>query len=116
MAGDDAAEYSRDIDLAVLATDSALHFNVPETDGANVRVDVMSRMRGGDGFHELWNRRTSVTLRTSDENGSASVTIELLALEDLVQAKRTQRDKDWPDSCAGSSKRFATRRGGASLA
>ncbi len=125
-----AAEYSRDLDLAVLATDDALprltaamqslhatviavppfdlqflarghavHFSVPDYDtdaavGTPLRVDVMSRMRGVAPFDELWARRTSITLPGATE--SASVTVELMALEDLVAAKKTQRDKDWP--------------------
>ena len=125
-----AAEYSRDLDLAVLATDDALprltaairslratviavppfhpqflarvhavHFNVPddESDAAvatPLRLDIMSRMRGVAPFDELWMRRTTITL--PDEARAADVTVELMALEDLVAAKKTQRDKDWP--------------------
>ena len=35
-------------------------------------------------------------LPTADGDALTSVTVELLALEDLVRAKKTQRDKDWP--------------------
>jgi hypothetical protein len=49
----------------------------------------MARMRGVAPFPELWERRTTVT----DADGMA---YELLSLPDLVQAKKTQRDKDWP--------------------
>jgi len=48
----------------------------------------MTRLRGVDPFAELWARRT--TFEFDDE------TIEVLALPDLVAAKKTQRDKDWP--------------------
>jgi hypothetical protein len=48
----------------------------------------MSCLRGGAGFEELWARRT--TIEASGEP------IDLLAMEDLVRAKKTQRDKDWP--------------------
>ncbi len=120
-----AAEYSRDLDLAVLATPDALpklsaalealqatviavptfdvrylerghavHFNVPDESGSALRVDIMSRMRGVADFATLWERRTTVMLPT-DVHG-AEVAIEMLALEDLVTAKKTQRDKDWP--------------------
>ena len=120
-----AAEYSRDLDLAVLATDAALprlsaamealkatviavppfearhlerghavHFSVPDPDAAALRVDIMSRMRGVAPFETLWQRRTSITL--ADDAQSSSTTVDLLALEDLVSAKKTQRDKDWP--------------------
>ncbi len=37
----------------------------------------------------LWERRTTV----HDSDGFA---FELLGIEDLVMAKKTQRDKDWP--------------------
>jgi hypothetical protein len=120
-----AAEYSRDLDLAVLATEDALpklaammtalqatviavppfelqylarghavHFSVPDANAAPLRVDVMSRMRGVAEFDDLWGRRTSVALPGMD--GAETVPIELMALEDLVTAKKTQRDKDWP--------------------
>jgi hypothetical protein len=123
-----AAEYSRDIDLAVLATDSALprlsaamqslnatviavppfageylrrghavHFAIPDpADGAHVPVDIMSCMRGVAPFTELWERRTTLTLPFAEPASETPVTVELLALEDLVSAKKTQRDKDWP--------------------
>jgi hypothetical protein len=53
-----------------------------------MRIDVMSAMRGVAPFDELWERRTSLT--------TAHVHIELMSLPDLVLAKKTQRDKDWP--------------------
>lgn len=53
-----------------------------------MRVDVMTKMRGVDPFPALWRRRTTMTLE--DE------TCELLSLPDLVRAKKTQRDRDWP--------------------
>jgi hypothetical protein len=45
-------------------------------------------MRGVAPFPELWERRT--TFAFEDE------TLEVLSLPDLVAAKKTQRDKDWP--------------------
>jgi hypothetical protein len=45
-------------------------------------------MRGVEDFEALWNRRTTV-----ETNGEL---IDLLSLRDLVQAKKTQNDKDWP--------------------
>lgn len=115
-----AAEYSRDTDLAVLCEAGnltrlqaaltelramriavppfeadylrrghAIHFRCGHSDVAGLRVDVMSVMRGVDPFPELWERRT--TLATTD-----GAEYDLLALPDLVQAKKTQRDKDWP--------------------
>jgi len=49
----------------------------------------MTRMRGVAPFPELWARRTTL----SDEAGAS---YELMAVEDLVRAKKTQREKDWP--------------------
>ncbi len=120
-----AAEYSRDLDLAVLATDAAwprldaalqalaasviavpkfepeflsrghaVHFSVPDDNEPPLRVDIMSRMRGVAPFEVLWERRTTITL--PDDANASEVQVELMALEDLVTAKKTQRDKDWP--------------------
>ena len=46
-------------------------------------------MRGVADFSDLWERRT--TLQADD-----GTLYQLMALPDLVQAKKTQRDKDWP--------------------
>ena len=54
-----------------------------------MRVDVMSKMRGVDSFSKLWRRRTTIELPDGTK-------CDLLSLPDLVQAKKTQRDKDWP--------------------
>lgn len=114
-----AAEFSRDTDLAILASPDnlahlrdaldalgarrvavppfeqqylerghAVHFAFGAPGPARMRIDVMARMRNVDPFPVLWARRT--TLEMGDE------TIDLLALPDLVLAKKTQRDKDWP--------------------
>lgn len=45
-------------------------------------------MRGVDPFPKLWTRRTTVEI-----DGAS---INLMSLPDLVQAKKTQCDKDWP--------------------
>jgi hypothetical protein len=54
-----------------------------------MRVDLMSKMRGLAPFASLWKRRTVIEL-------PGGTTCNLLSLPDLVQAKKTQRDKDWP--------------------
>ena len=54
-----------------------------------MRVDVMTRMRGVDSFSKLWERRNSVTLPDGTR-------CDVMSLPDLVLAKKTQRDKDWP--------------------
>ena len=114
-----AAEFSRDTDLAILASSEnlarlkkalndlraeviavppfeakylrkghAVHFRCHHDEAAGMRVDVMTKMRGVDSFQNLWTRRTTLSI-----DGGA---IELMSLTDLVQAKKTQRDKDWP--------------------
>lgn len=66
----------------------AVHFRCSHPEADRMRVDVMSKLRGVDDFTLLWARRTTL----STEQGE----IDLLSLPDLVQAKKTQRDKDWP--------------------
>ena len=115
-----AAEFSRDTDLAVLANSAnleklrrvmddlraeviavppfeakylrrghAVHFRCQHPEAAGMRIDVMTKMRGVEPFSKLWSRRSSISV----EEGSAC---EVLSLPDLVRAKKTQRDKDWP--------------------
>lgn len=115
-----AAEFSRDTDLAILADapnlarlrqaldelqaeviavppfalrylrkGHAIHFRCRHPEAARMRVDVMSSMRGVDSFAQLWRRRTTIELPDGTK-------CDLLSLPDLVQAKKTQRDKDWP--------------------
>jgi hypothetical protein len=54
-----------------------------------MRIDVMSTMRGVDPFEKLWERR-----QMFEAGGSGEYSV--LSLPDLVRAKKTQRDKDWP--------------------
>jgi hypothetical protein len=115
-----AAEFSRDTDLAILADAAnlsrlkqaldqlqaeciavppfdlkylrrghAIHFRCQHPEAHRMRIDVMSKMRGVDPFPALWKRR--VTIKLPD-----GIVCDLLSLPDLVQAKKTQRDKDWP--------------------
>jgi hypothetical protein len=115
-----AAEFSRDIDFAIIADASnlsrlrkalvelqaepiavppfalkylrqghAIHFRCQHPEALRMRIDVMSKMRGVDSFNKLWKRRTTLQI-------SAGEKCDLLSLPDLVQAKKTQRDKDWP--------------------
>jgi hypothetical protein len=115
-----AAEFSRDADFAIIATTPnlsrlraalaelkaeviavppfelkylkkghAVHFRCFASPVSGLRVDVMTKMRGVDTFSKLWERR--VTLKAQD-----GTPYHLLSLPDLVQAKKTQRDKDWP--------------------
>ena len=114
-----AAEFSRDTDLAILASAENLvrltaaladlqaqliavpaltleflerghgvHFRCQAEHVRDMRVDVMSVLRGLPPFPQIWARRTTVT--------APDAVYELMALPDLVRAKKTQRDKDWP--------------------
>jgi hypothetical protein len=67
----------------------AVHFRCQHPDALGIRLDVMSVLRGVASFPQLWRRRTTL------QAGSGE-TYDLLSLPDLVQAKKTQRDKDWP--------------------
>jgi hypothetical protein len=115
-----AAEFSRDTDLAILADAAnlsrlqsaldelqakviavppfelkylrrghAIHFRCWHPEALRMRVDVMSKMRGVEAFPKLWARRTEVEFNDGTR-------CDLLSFQDLVQAKKTQRDKDWP--------------------
>lgn len=75
--------------LAHLQQGHAVHFRCQHPEAAGMRVDVMSKMRGVADFAQLWERRTTL-------QGDDGTIYELLSLPDLVQAKKTQRDKDWP--------------------
>jgi hypothetical protein len=114
-----AAEFSRDLDLLILAEGRnlanlrtalselqaepiavppfderhllrghAIHFRCQRSDVLGLRIDIMSTLRGVGPFEELWVRRT--TIEAGGEN------FDLLGIEDLVRAKKTQQDKDWP--------------------
>lgn len=77
------------LDWQYLARGHALHFRCQHADARNMRLDVMTKLRGCEDFPALWDRRTTL----ADDDGS---TFELLGIEDLVKAKKTQRDRDWP--------------------
>lgn len=114
------AEFSRDTDFAILADQAnlerlelalkelqaeviavpklsleflrrghAVHFRCRHPEASGMRVDVMSKMRGVEDFEVLWERRTTL-------EGDDGTIYELMSLPDLIQAKKTQRDKDWP--------------------
>jgi len=76
-------------DPALLELGLAVHFRCRAPGVEGLRVDLMTKLRGVDAFEDLWERRFTV----GDGQGAE---IALMALEDLVLAKKTQRDKDWP--------------------
>jgi hypothetical protein len=67
----------------------AVHFRCHHPDAEGFRLDVMAKLRGVDPFPDLWARRTTWQL-------PEGIVVDSLALPDLVTAKKTQRDKDWP--------------------
>lgn len=114
-----AAEFSRDLDLALLPDPAnlqqlevalleldakaiavppptlvhlqaglAIHFRCRRADVSGLRIDIMTHMRGVAPFADLWARRTTFSF--------GEETLEVMGLPDLVAAKKTQRDKDWP--------------------
>ena len=114
-----AAEFSRDSDFVVLASpenlkalDGALkvlkaepvyypeftipyllkghacHFRCGARGVEGLRVDIMSKLKGCDAFEKLWTRHNRVKI-------SGMGAIDIISLEDLVESKKTQRDKDW---------------------
>ena len=115
-----AAEFSRDIDLAVMVSPEnignlksalyelkageifvpdlseavllkghACHFRCQREDVKDLRIDIISKMRGVDSFPDLWKRREEIELPEAGK-------VAIISLADLVKAKKTQRDKDWP--------------------
>lgn len=67
----------------------AVHFKCGIPEANDIRIDVMGTLRGVGSFAELWERRSVI----EDKEGNI---YDLLSLGDLVLAKKTQRDKDWP--------------------
>lgn len=65
----------------------SVHFRCAAADG--MRLDIMAVMRNVPDFDTCWARRTIAIL---DEIGE----VDVIGLEDLVSAKKTRRDKDWP--------------------
>jgi hypothetical protein len=76
-------------ELKYLRRGHAIHFRCQHPEALRMRVDVMSKMRGVEPFGKLWLRRTTVEL-------ADKTVCDLISLPDLVRAKKTQRDKDWP--------------------
>lgn len=73
----------------VLKRGHSLHFMCP-MDGASTRLDVLGKMPRVEDFPALWGRR--FTYHTKQ-----GVDVFVLSLEDLVQTKKTGRDKDFLD-------------------
>ena len=76
-------------DPNVLARGHAVHFRCAAAGVEDLRIDVMTRLRDLPEFQILWERRTVIGDKTGDE-------FHLMSIPDLVDAKKTQRTKDWP--------------------
>ncbi len=76
-------------DPVLLARGHAVHFRCSAPGAEDLRVDLMTRLRDLPPFSTLWDRRTTF----QDQDGTE---FHLLSIPDLVQAKKTQRNKDWP--------------------
>jgi hypothetical protein len=76
-------------DPALLDKGHAVHYRCGAPAVEGLRIDIMTRLRGMSSFGRLWDRRTVV----ADEIGGV---FNLLSVPDLVEAKKTQRAKDWP--------------------
>jgi len=76
------------LEVEALRRGHACHFRCRHPEASGIRLDVMAVMRGCDPFPELWTRREVLDLPGIGE-------VPVLALRDLVQSKKTQRDKDW---------------------
>jgi len=114
-----AAEFSRDSDFVVLVTGEnlrrlrcalaeleaesvflpplagghlrrghAVHFRCRAAEARGLRIDLLARLRGCSAFAALWRRRAEVRLPSGEM-------LPVIGLRDLVQSKKTQRDKDW---------------------
>jgi hypothetical protein len=66
----------------------ACHFRCYDMSVKNLRIDILSKLRGCDDFDKLWERRFTVKLPDKK-------IVDVISLKDLVQSKKTQRDKDW---------------------
>ena len=76
------------LDGALLERGHAVHFRCRRDEVTGLRIDVMPTLRGVDGFEPLWARRTTILVD--------GIEVDMLSMQDLVCAKKTQRDKDWP--------------------
>lgn len=66
----------------------ACHFRCNREDVKGLRIDILSKLRGCSSFHKLWERKNTISLKDGN-------IIDVISLQDLVQSKKTQREKDW---------------------
>jgi hypothetical protein len=75
-------------DAACLPAGLAVHFRCAAPGVENIRIDLMTTLRGVDEFPALKSSATTIELPCGP--------IYLLSRSDLVAAKKTQCAKDWP--------------------
>ena len=82
-------EFYPPLSASVLRRGHACHFRCLASGLHRLRIDLMSRMRGVPTFSILWKRRMEIDL-------PGVGIVPVMSLADLLKAKKTQRDKDWP--------------------
>jgi len=76
-------------DKEYLDSGHSIHFRCKVPEALGLRVDIMSKLRGVEDFDSLYEKREDVQLMTGEQ-------FSVMSRFDLIQAKKTQRDKDWP--------------------
>jgi hypothetical protein len=76
-------------DPVLLARGHAVHFRCAAPGVEDLRINIMTRLRDLPPFSVLWERRTVIA-------GDRGEEYHLLSIPDLVDAKKTQRMRDWP--------------------
>lgn len=80
--------YVPPLEIKLLEKGHACHFRCNAKDVKGLRIDVISKLRGCESFDKIWKQRKTIKLK---DYGS----IDVIGVKDLVQSKKTQRDKDW---------------------
>ena len=66
----------------------ACHFRCYDRGVSGLRIAIIAKLRGCEDFKQLWKRKQIVKL-------PGNKIVQIIGLEDLVQSKKTQRDKNW---------------------
>lgn len=80
--------YVPPLEATFLEKGHACHFRCKRSDVENLRIDIIAKLRGCEEFEKLWLRKKTISLKDVGK-------IDVIGLRDLVQSKKTQRDKDW---------------------
>lgn len=83
-----APVYFPELTLEYLRKGHGCHFRCAARGVEGLRVDILGKLKGCAPFGALWARRN--TVRLPGLGG-----IPVISLADLVESKKTQRDKDW---------------------